>query len=153
MTSHRENERVKLEILSEMVNLLAEYEDRAICDHGYKEHFFRVFRFAFDHGFMSFSTVIYKRKYRARGEPKRGGLITGDSIIEFAIERDWIASDTPRYEKRWKDLETVSTWWDEWTYAWSMPHTRWQRIHRVPGKRRLEGYSWKDSLRQSQKEE
>jgi hypothetical protein len=45
-------------------------------------------------------------------------MISGDSIWHYAKEQGWVHSEIKATEKRYKQIDTVRTWWDEWTYAW-----------------------------------
>ena len=86
----------------------------------YKSLYFRIFREAYESGFCG--PLSYNEHYRKKdiltewicARP----MVTGDSIWHYAKQKGWVHSEMKGTEKRYKQIDTVRTWWDEWNYAW-----------------------------------
>jgi hypothetical protein len=95
-------------------------QDQDFNIHQYKSLYFSIFREAYESGFCA------PLSYRLR--PQRDGyriewinakpLVTGDSIWFYAKEKGWVHSEMKGTEIRYQQINTVRTWWNEWTYAW-----------------------------------
>ncbi len=95
-------------------------QDENVFIHNYKSLYFRIFREAYEGGFCA------PLSYNFRFVPGGGQidwiyarpLVTGDSIWKYAQEHGWVHSEMELTERRYEQIQTVQTWWDEWTYAW-----------------------------------
>jgi hypothetical protein len=85
----------------ERIPELLEQNEHSSIDQ-YRDDFFAVFRDAYHSGFCT-----------GEQQPK----IFGEFIWDYAAEHDWVHSEMKETDKRYADIETVKTWWDEWTYA------------------------------------
>ena len=95
-------------------------QDENVAIHQYKGLYFSIFREAYENRFCA--PLSYNRR------PIRDGwqidwiyarpLVTGDSIWRYARQQGWVDSEMKGTEKRYEQIDTVRTWWDEWTYAW-----------------------------------
>ena len=45
-------------------------------------------------------------------------MICGDTIWKFACEQHWVHSEMSVEEERYKEIHTLMSWWDAWTFAW-----------------------------------
>lgn len=96
--------------------------DEDVCIHqgSYKSLYFQIFQEAYESGFchpLSYNLHAKKDGF-LRGWIFARPLITGDSIWDYAKKQGWVHSQMKGGEKRYKQIEIVRTWWDEWTYAW-----------------------------------
>ncbi|MEN6449677.1 MAG: hypothetical protein ABFC96_04220 [Thermoguttaceae bacterium] len=96
--------------------------DEDVCIHqgSYKSLYFEIFQEAYESGFchqLSYN-LRYEGEYVFYDWIFARPLVTGDSIWDYAKKQGWVYSEMKGDEKRYKQIETVRTWWDEWTYAW-----------------------------------
>lgn len=132
--SKKELEQVVVSFHQRILERLRQDEDIAI--HQYKSLYFRIFREAYESGFchpLSYNLHAKKDGF-LRGWIFARPLVTGDSIWHYAKEQGWVHSQMKGDEPRYKQIEVVQTWWDEWTYAWIelMYKTRRHRIIEEP---------------------
>ena len=95
-------------------------QDEGFAIDQYKNRYFDIFEEAYKGGFCA--PLSYNERYvgdSLRIEPINGRpLVTGDSIWQYARKQGWVHSEMKGTEKRYKQIDTVAIWWDEWTYAW-----------------------------------
>ena len=95
-------------------------QDEKVAIHQYTDLYFSIFREAYERGFcapLSYNIHMQGDGYRVEWIHSRPS-ITGESIWEYAREHGWVHSEMLGTERRFKQIRTVRTWWDEWTYAW-----------------------------------
>ncbi len=110
--------------LQRILRLLKIYEGVDSIGQGpYKGDFFKIFADAFRSGYCTPGHRADKEKGTVVRCKAQRPLICGDEIWAYAKSQGWVHGEVTREEKRYCDIETVKTWWDEWTYAW---------IHHVP---------------------
>ena len=107
------------QFLGEVLSLLRMYEGvLSIRQGSYKEDFFKVFVDAFHAKFCVATErfdVASGRMVRCKNQRP---LITPDSIWSYAKDHDWCHAEMTVDEKRYRNIQMVMTWWEEWTYAW-----------------------------------
>jgi hypothetical protein len=103
-----------------IVDLLKLHEDVSnIGQDSYKSDFFKIFADAYQ---SNFCTPDYRKdESTGRLVPRESQrpLITGDTIWAYAKDQGWVHAEMTGDEKRYRDIERVQTWWDEWVYAWN----------------------------------
>ena len=108
--------------------------DENVAIRQYKSLYFAIFRDAYEKGFcmplsynqrMQDDGFIYEWIYT---KP----YVTGDSIWTYAKECGWVHSEMTGTEQRYRNIEIVRNWWEEWTYAWR------QLMHRTRRHRTIE---------------
>ncbi|MBI1902442.1 MAG: hypothetical protein HYS13_15175 [Planctomycetia bacterium] len=114
----------------DILRLLKLYErSMSIDQEPYKSDFFRVFFDAFRRRLCS----IHRRFDRAtrmtvqcKAQPP---IISGHSIWKYAVADGWVHANMSEADKRYRDIQDVMRWWDDWTYALSShpPPRMWKR--------------------------
>lgn len=96
--------------------------DKAVAIHqeSYKSLYFSIFQEAYESGFcapLSYNLRSVKKGYWTEWIHTKP-MVSGDSIWNYAKEQGWVHSEMKGTENRYKQIDTVRTWWNEWTYAW-----------------------------------
>jgi hypothetical protein len=95
-------------------------QDKHIEISQYKSLYFSIFEEAYVAGFCA--PLSYRRIHEQEGARQEWictrPLVSGTSIWEHALRQGWCHPDTQGNEQRYKQIQTVMIWWDEWTYAW-----------------------------------
>lgn len=116
---HRQWEQKKVEFHNRILARLKCDEHAYIGQ--YKEIYFHIFKEAYESGFCW--PLRYTQRFFPDGtiriewihtKPK----VSGDSIWYYAVEQSWCHFGMSGNEQRYQQIQTVMTWWDEWTYAW-----------------------------------
>lgn len=116
--------------LQEVLNLLQLYEGVGfIGQKPYKDDFFRVFSAAFRTGFCLPHFRVDPRTGVHHYFKCQRPLVDGETIWSYARSQGWVHAKMNGNEKRYRDIDMVRTWWDEWIYAWQRnpPPRRYQR--------------------------
>ncbi len=108
------------EYLTQIMDVLRVYDFVKNIGQGpYKDDLFKIFEDAFRAGFCEpgyrFDTNTHEY---VRCQSQRP-LISGEAIWLFAEAQAWVHAEMDGSDKKYEDIQQVSTWWDEWTYAWS----------------------------------
>jgi hypothetical protein len=115
---HRQREEERAEFHKRILDRLKCNENVDIGQ--YKDLYFQIFREAYESGFCV--PLSYRLIYKGdgvltewiHGKP----LASGDSIWHYSLQQGWCHSDMCGNEQRYKQIQIVMTWWDEWTCAW-----------------------------------
>ena len=115
---HRQWEQERAELHEQILDRLKCDEHVYIGD--YKDLYFRIFQKAYESGFCASLSyrLIYKQKGVLMEWIHTKPLVSGDSIWHYALQQGWCRFEMRGDESRYKQIQTVMTWWDEWTYAW-----------------------------------
>lgn len=106
------------EILQQILGYLQRIEDVTnICQEPNKSEMFKIFRDAFLSGYCGTRYKESKSGLIVRKAPKKS-QIYDETIENYAREHEWINATSSTDSKRYRDLECVKVWWNEWTYAW-----------------------------------
>lgn len=104
--------------LRQIIDLLRFFaEVDSISQESYKSRFFDIFSDAFRSSFCLVGYRYDEEKDRLVRCKAQRPLISGDRIWEYAKQQGWV-HERMMDEKRYRDIERVRMWWDEWTYAW-----------------------------------
>lgn len=117
--------------LRQILGLLQAFEDvDCIAQESYKSMFFKVFVDAFVRRYCTPSYRESPERNRLIPCKEQRPLISGDVIWAFAKTQGWVHAEMRGDEKRYCDIQTVMTWWDEWVYAWKHPIPTIQSLNR-----------------------
>ena len=58
-------------------------------------------------------------------------LVDRDAIWRHARKAEWVHPEMTDDDKRFRDIQLVMTWWEEWAYAWdfTLPKRKHNRKH------------------------
>jgi len=140
VTAKRQTKKERAQIVASfherILRRLKADNDVSIHQESYKSRYFRMFQEAYEGGFchpLSYNLRYVPDGLRRPPEWIDGRpLVTGDSIWQYARKQGWVHSEMTCTEKRYKQIDTVATWWDEWIYAWVALMYK-TRLHRTLG--------------------